>query len=53
MTMNFQPDSIQTMIVEAVDAVAPQSGIVGIAPVSCGAFLSSKLPVKRSLSNGM
>ena len=39
MTMNFQPDSIQTMIVEAVDAVAPQSGIVGIAPVSCGAFI--------------
>ncbi len=39
MTMNFQPDSIQTMIVEAVDAVSPNSGIVGIAPVSCGAFI--------------
>ena len=39
MTMNFQPDSIQTMIVDAVDAVAPNSGIVGIAPVSCGAFI--------------
>ena len=39
MTMNFQPDSIQAIIVEAVDAVAPQSGIVGIAPVSCGAFI--------------
>ncbi|MBQ3643745.1 MAG: MFS transporter [Candidatus Riflebacteria bacterium] len=39
MTMNFQPDSVQTMIVEAVDEVAPKSGIVGVAPVSCGAFI--------------
>jgi 2-oxoglutarate ferredoxin oxidoreductase subunit beta len=37
--MNFQPDSVQTMIVEAVDEVAPKSGIVGVAPVSCGAFI--------------
>ena len=39
MTMNFQPDAVQTMIVEAVDAVSPNSGIVGVAPVSCGAFI--------------
>ena len=39
MTMNFQPDSVQTMIVDAVDEVAPKSGIVGVAPVSCGAFI--------------
>ena len=39
MSMNFQPDPVQTMIVEAVDAVSPTSGIVGIAPVSCGAFI--------------
>ncbi len=39
MSMNFQPDQLQTMIVEAVDAVAPTSGIVGVAPVSCGAFI--------------
>ena len=37
--MNFQPDSVQTMIVDAVDEVAPKSGIVGVAPVSCGAFI--------------
>lgn len=39
MSMNFQPDPVQTMIVEAVDAVSPTSGIVGVAPVSCGAFI--------------
>ena len=39
MTTNFQPDSVQTMIVEAIDSIAPKSGIVGIAPVSCGAFI--------------
>ena len=39
MSMNFQPDPVQTMIVEAVDAVSPASGIVGVAPVSCGAFI--------------
>lgn len=37
--MNFQPDTLQTMIVEAVDTLAPTSGIVGVAPVSCGAFI--------------
>ena len=39
MSMNFQPDPVQTMIVEAVDAVSPTTGIVGVAPVSCGAFI--------------
>ncbi len=39
MSMNFQPDPVQTIIVEAVDAVSPASGIVGVAPVSCGAFI--------------
>ena len=39
MSMNFQPDPVQTIIVEAVDAISPNSGIVGVAPVSCGAFI--------------
>ena len=39
MSMNFQPDPVQTIIVEAVDALSPNSGIVGVAPVSCGAFI--------------
>ena len=39
MSMNFQPDQLQAMIVEAVDSVAPAKGIVGVAPVSCGAFI--------------
>lgn len=39
MTMNFQPDTFQTMVVEAVNKVNPKKGIVGVAPVSCGAFI--------------
>lgn len=37
--MNFQTDAIQTMIAKAVSNVEPRAGIVGVAPVSCGAFL--------------
>ena len=39
MSMNFQPDAFQTMIVEAVNNTNPKAGIVCIAPVSCGAFI--------------
>lgn len=36
---NKEQDFIQSMIVEAVEELAPAKGIVGVAPVSCGAFL--------------
>lgn len=39
MSMNFQPEPIQAMIVEAIDSLAPKQGIVGVAPISCGAFI--------------
>lgn len=36
---NKEQDFVQSMIVEAVEELAPAKGIVGVAPVSCGAFL--------------
>lgn len=39
MSTNFKPDPVQTMIVEAVNNINPEAGIVAVAPVSCGAFI--------------